>query len=92
MDEDEVNLEIRGRLERLEILEALVVGLERHSELFEIVWNSPDADAARFRIADTFGLSLVQATAIQDVQVRRFAAKERDRVIRERDGLREELS
>ena len=92
MTDDGSGAEIRQRWsERLTVLEALVIGQERRAELLEIVSSSPDAEVARRRVADAFGLTLLQASAIQDMQVRRFAVGERERLLRERDEVRRRL-
>jgi DNA gyrase subunit A len=84
--------EYRQQLDRLSVLDGLVAAAERYAELLEIVASSPDADTARHRVAAAFGLTLIQATAVQDMQVRRFAGLERGRLILERDELRKQLA
>jgi DNA gyrase/topoisomerase IV subunit A len=78
--------------ERLEILEAIVAGLERRSELLEIVSSSRDTETAQTRVADLFGLNRVQTLAILDIQVRRFSETERLKITQERDHFRALLS
>jgi DNA gyrase subunit A len=81
----------RELTERLQILDAIAVGAEQRVELLEIVASSPDAESARARVSETFGLNLAQSAAILDMQIRRFAAKERNRLTDERDDVRRRL-
>lgn len=76
---------------RLEILDALVIAVDRRVELMAIVASSPDANEARTELMATLGLSQIQATAVLDLQVRRFATTERQRIVDERTELGAEL-
>ncbi len=66
--------------ERAHILEGLRIALEFLDEVIQLIRNSESADAARTGLMDRFGLSQVQAQAILDMQLRRLAALERQRI------------
>jgi DNA gyrase subunit A len=77
--------------ERLEIVEAFLVAFERRRELLRVVETASGADTAVPVIMDRFGLNQVQAHAVLDLQVRRFAEADRWRVSDEADQLRRQL-
>lgn len=66
--------------ERAHILEGLRIALEFLDEVIQLIRNSASADAARTGLMERFGLSQVQAQAILDMQLRRLAALERQRI------------
>ena len=76
---------------RLRILDAMVVAIEHRAEMLEIVATSPHADEARINVMKRFGLDEIQAVAILDLQVRRFAELERGRILAERNEIRASL-
>jgi DNA gyrase subunit A len=78
-------------MQRLAILDALVTAIERRAELIEIVASAENADQARSQLATAFDLNEIQATAALDLQVRRFATRERQRINDERNEIRAEL-
>ena len=78
--------------ERLEIVDALSRVLDRRHELFDVIDTARDADVARHAIMTRFGLNEVQAVAVLDLQVRRFAHAERQRISEEAQQLRGELN
>jgi DNA gyrase subunit A len=65
---------------RAHILEGLLIALARLDEVIQTIRQSPDADAARERLMERFSLSDAQATAILDMQLRRLAALERQKI------------
>ncbi len=67
-------------LKRQHILAGLLVALDHLDAIIETIRQSPDADAARTRLMANFGLSEAQATAILDMQLRRLAALERQKI------------
>ncbi|MGH8961707.1 MAG: DNA gyrase subunit A [Jatrophihabitantaceae bacterium] len=77
--------------QRLEILDALVAALERRTEVFDVIAASVSADAARERLSEMLGVSEIGATAVLDLQSRRFAQIEAQRIADERDQLRHQL-
>ena len=66
--------------ERAHILEGLRIALEFLDEVIRTIRESDSADAARTNLMERFGLSQVQAQAILDMQLRRLAALERQRI------------
>lgn len=66
--------------ERAHILEGLRIALEFLDEVIQLIRSSDSADAARTGLMERFGLSQVQAQAILDMQLRRLAALERQRI------------
>ncbi|CAN5709172.1 DNA gyrase subunit A [soil metagenome] len=66
--------------ERAHILEGLRIALEFLDEVIQLIRSSDSADLARTGLMERFGLSQVQAQAILDMQLRRLAALERQRI------------
>ncbi|MEZ4716429.1 MAG: DNA gyrase subunit A [Caldilineaceae bacterium] len=66
--------------ERAHILEGLRIALEFLDEVIQTIRNSDSAEDARTNLMERFGLSQVQAQAILDMQLRRLAALERQRI------------
>jgi len=81
----------RHALSRLEVLEGLLTAVDHREQLVQIVASFANAGEARDEVMNAFGLNEVQAIAALDVQVRRFAGQERQRIVDERDSLRSEL-
>jgi DNA gyrase subunit A len=65
---------------RAHILEGLLIALANLDEVINTIRQAPDADAARVRLMERFALSERQATAILDMQLRRLAALERQKI------------
>jgi len=72
---------------RLEILDAVIMAVDNRRRLFDIIGVASSADEARRNVMDEFDLNEAQATAVLDLQARRFAKFERDRLVRERDDI-----
>jgi DNA gyrase subunit A len=66
--------------ERAHILEGLRIALQFLDEVIAIIRRSESAEAARSALMARFGLSQVQAQAILDMQLRRLAALERQKI------------
>ena len=66
--------------ERAHILEGLRIALEFLDEVIATIRASDSVDAARTALMERFGLSQVQAQAILDMQLRRLAALERQKI------------
>ena len=60
--------------DRLHILEGLLVALDAIDEVVGIIRSSQDAAEARERLIERFELSIIQATHILDMQLRRLTA------------------
>jgi DNA gyrase subunit A len=84
--------QLRQKRERLHVLEGLLVALDHLDEVIALIRNSESADAARGDLMSRYSLSEIQATAILDMQLRRLAALERQRIIDEAARLRTEIA
>jgi DNA gyrase subunit A len=76
---------------RLSILDAMNIAVDRRDELMRLIGASPDADQARVAIQAAFGFDDVQAHAVLDLQIRRFAELERSRIARERESIQRSI-
>ena len=72
--------ELSKQRERAHILEGLRIALGSLDEVIETVRNSPSAEEARTQLMERFSLSQVQAQAILDLQLRRLAALEQQKI------------
>ena len=66
--------------ERAHILEGLRIALQFLDDVIQTIRSSDSAEAARTALVERFGLSEVQAQAILDMQLRRLAALERQKI------------
>ena len=73
--------------DRAHIVEGLLLALERIDEVIEIIRGSADAEESRGNLVGRLGLSEAQAQAILDMQLRRLAALERERLQKEYEDL-----
>jgi len=65
---------------RSHILEGLLIALANLDDVIQTIRQSPDAEQARDRLMKRFRLSEAQAQAILDLQLRRLAALERQKI------------
>jgi DNA gyrase subunit A len=72
--------ELERARQRAHILEGLLIALANLDEVIQTIRQSPDADTARERLMSRFNLSEAQAQAILDMQLRRLAALERQKI------------
>ncbi len=80
---------------RQHILEGLRIALDHLDAIIQTIRQSPDAEEARNQLMSRFGLTELQANAILDMQLRRLAALERQKIedeYREINALVEYLS
>ena len=75
--------QLRKAEERAHILRALLRALDRLDAVIALIRGSASADAARVGLMELLDIDEVQATAILDMQLRRLAALERQRIIDE---------
>ena len=66
--------------DRAHIVEGLRMALSRLDEVIAIIRGSQDANTARANLVERLNLTEVQAQAILDMQLRRLAALERERL------------
>jgi DNA gyrase subunit A len=78
---------LRKAQERAHVLEGLLIALDHIDEIITIIRGSASADVARGTLIERFTLSEIQASAILDMQLRRLAALERQRIQDEYDEL-----
>ncbi len=74
---------------RLEVLEGLRIAIDNLDRVIEIIRGSADVEEARVGLIAEFNFSLVQAQAILDMQLRRLAALEREKLENEYKELLE---
>jgi DNA gyrase subunit A len=78
--------------ERSHILAGLLIALQNLDEVIKTIRNSPDADVAKERLISRFSLSERQAQAILDMQLRRLAALERQKIEDEQKQVLERIA
>jgi DNA gyrase subunit A len=74
---------LRKAEERAHILRGLVKALDRLDEVIALIRRSPTVEEARGGLIQLLDIDEVQATAILDMQLRRLAALERQKIIDE---------
>ncbi|WP_375490650.1 DNA gyrase subunit A [uncultured Jatrophihabitans sp.] len=74
---------LRKAEERAHILRALLKALDQLDAVIALIRNAPSADDARGGLMELLEIDELQATAILDLQLRRLAALERNRIIEE---------
>ena len=72
--------QLRKAKERSHILEGLRVALSNLDAVIALIRNAPDADTAKSQLMEWYDLSDAQAQAILDMQLRRIAALEREKI------------
>lgn len=76
---------------RLQVLDALVEALDRRDDFFRVVAAAADADGAVDALMTEFDVDRIGATAMLELQARRFTKDERARIAQERESLVAEL-
>ncbi len=72
--------ELRKAQARAHILDGLLIALANIDAVIETIRKSKDSEAAKARLMERFSLSELQAVAILDMQLRRLAALEREKI------------
>ena len=72
--------ELKEAKARAHILEGLKIAVDHIDEVIAIIKKSKDADEAKKNLMAKFGLDEIQSTAILDMQLRRLAALERQKI------------
>jgi DNA gyrase subunit A len=72
--------ELKEARDRAHILEGLIIALNNLDEVIETIKKSKDTPTAHDSLMKKFGLSDVQATAILEMQLKRLAALERQKI------------
>ena len=83
--------DLKRARERAHILAGLRIAIGNLDRVIQLIRNSADADAARNGLINEFGLDDVQARAILDMQLRRIATLERERLETEYRELQESI-
>jgi DNA gyrase subunit A len=84
--------ELNKARERSHILAGLLIALQNLDEVIQTIRNSPDADVAKERLISRFAFSERQAQAILDMQLRRLAALERQKIEEEQKQTLERIA
>ncbi len=77
---------------RAHILDGLLIALSNLDEVIQTIRRSPDAEEAKHRLVQRFNLSEIQAQAILDMQLRRLAALERQKIEDEHKLVLEQIA
>jgi len=72
--------ELKKAKARDHILQGLLIALANLDEIIKTIRQSPDVDTAKSRLIERFNLTAIQAQAILDMQLRRLAALERQKI------------
>ncbi|HJQ43168.1 MAG TPA: DNA gyrase C-terminal beta-propeller domain-containing protein, partial [Jatrophihabitantaceae bacterium] len=83
---------LRKAEERAHILRAYLKALDQLDAVIALIRNSPSADDAREGLMQLLEIDEVQATAILDLQLRRLAALERQRIMDEAAEIEEKIA
>ena len=78
--------------DRDHIVQGLLLALDRIDEVIEIIRGSADVEESRNNLMQQLDLSEVQAQAILDMQLRRLAALERERLQKEHEELLQKIA
>ena len=78
---------LREAQERAHILRGYLKALDLLDEVIALIRRSPDVDEARAGLMSLLEVDEIQATAILNLQLRRLAALERQRITDDYDGL-----
>jgi len=84
--------ELKEARAREHILEGLKIAVSHIDEVIAIIKRSQDADEAKTKLMTRFKLTDLQATAILDMQLRRLAALERQKIEDELEMIRETIA
>jgi len=84
--------ELRQAKARLHILEGLKIAVDNIDAVIKTIRASKDQDSAKQNLIEKFKLSDLQATAILDMQLRRLAALERQKIEDEYEMVKETIS
>jgi DNA gyrase subunit A len=74
---------LRKAEDRAHVLAGLIIALDNLDAVIDLIRSAPSADSALTELQQRFELSEIQARAILDMQLRRLAALERQRILDE---------
>ena len=84
--------ELEKALQRAHILNGLLIALGNLDAVIQTIRESSDVEEARSRLMSRFNLSEIQANAILDMQLRRLAALERQKIEDEHTALMDRIA
>lgn len=84
--------ELAEARDRAHILEGLLIALKNLDDVIETIRRSADTEAAKNALMSKFGLSEVQSLAILEMQLKRLAALERQKIEDEYKQVQETIS
>lgn len=84
--------ELVSAKEKAHILEGLMIALKNLDAVIETIKKSKDAEIAKKRLMEKFSLTEIQAVAILDMQLRRLAALERQKIEDEYQMIKETIN
>ncbi|MEI2732023.1 MAG: DNA gyrase subunit A [Dermatophilaceae bacterium] len=82
---------LRQAQERIHILRGLLKALDRLDEVIALIRRSPTVEVARDGLMALLEIDEIQARAILDMQLRRLAALERQKIIDDHDELQRRI-
>ncbi len=80
--------ELTAAKKRAHILEGLKIALDNLDEVIKTIRNSKTQEDAKNNLMSKFGLTAIQANAILDMQLRRLAALEREKIEKEYEEVK----
>ena len=86
------NHRLAKRLERLHLVEGLLVAIVDIDEVIQVIRSSDDAEVARTRLREVFDLSEPQAEYILELRLRRLTKFSRIELEKEKTQLEEEIA
>ncbi|HSW89755.1 MAG TPA: DNA gyrase subunit A [Patescibacteria group bacterium] len=72
--------DLHAARDRAHILEGLLIALKNLDDVIDTIRKSKDSETAKASLMQKFALSAIQATAILDLQLRKLAALERQKI------------
>jgi DNA gyrase subunit A len=83
--------ELEKSLARAHVLEGLLAALANIDKVIEKIRKSKDAEKAKTSLMESFKLTEIQAQAILDMQLRRLAALERQKIEKEHKEIKKRI-
>ena len=83
--------DLKRQRARAHVLAGLLQAVSHIDRVIQIIRNSPDVNAARARLMANFALDEIQANAILDMQLRRLAALEQQKLQDEYDSVQSRI-
>ncbi|APV43385.1 DNA gyrase subunit A [Dehalogenimonas formicexedens] len=84
--------ELKAAKDRAHILEGLKIALDNLDAIINLIRKAENSEVARRELQSRFGLSQIQAQAILDLQLRRLAGLERQKILDEYAEVLKQIS